>query len=101
VTRTTIRRVAWLAVGVLVFAAGVHVVRVASILAAYKAKMLCSEVFVAGRHPQTVERELEVDDLTPLKLVGTSVDRSTSRVTSSVVGIISHDAVFREGRPCR
>jgi len=100
VKRTTIRRVAWLAVGVLLFAGGVYVVRVASILAAYKAKMLCSEVFVGGRQPQIVERELEVDDLTPLKYVSTSVDRSTSRVTSSVVGVISHDAVYREGRGC-
>ena len=46
-TRTAIRRVAWLAIGVLLLAAGVYVVRVASILAAYKAKMLCSEARIA------------------------------------------------------
>ncbi len=60
----------------LLIAAGVYVARVASILAAYKAKMLCSEVLLAHRDPRTVLTELEVDDLTPLHYVSASVDSS-------------------------
>jgi hypothetical protein len=100
VTRTTIRRVAGLAVGVLVFAAGVYVVRVASILAAYKAKMLCSEVFLAGRDADDVERELEVDDLRSLRFISDSIDRNARRVTSRVAGIILQDAAYREDGGC-
>jgi CubicO group peptidase (beta-lactamase class C family) len=88
-------------VGLIVFAtAGVYVARVASILAAYKAKMLCSEVFVAGRDPQVVERELEVDDLEPLRFISTSVDRSARRVTSSVAGMLEQEAVYRGSLGC-
>ena len=88
-------------IALIVFAtAGVYAARVASILAAYKAKMLCSEVFVAGRDPQIVERELEVDDLTPLKYISTSVDRGARRVTSSVAGMVGQEAVYRESRGC-
>ena len=99
-TRITRRRVG-LAVGAVLLGAGlVYAARVASILVAYKAKMLCSEVFVAGRDPQMVQRELEVDDLAPLRYVSAAVDRPARRVTSSVVGIMRHDAVYRDGRGC-
>jgi CubicO group peptidase (beta-lactamase class C family) len=100
VTRTAIRRVAWLAVGVLLLAAGVYVSRVASILAAYKAKMLCSEVFLAGREADVVERELEVDDLEPLRYITDSVDRTARRVTSRFAGVIAEDAAYHPNRGC-
>jgi CubicO group peptidase (beta-lactamase class C family) len=100
VTRITWRRIAWLAVGVLVLAAGVYVVRVASILAAYKAKMLCSEIFIADRDPDVVERELEVDDLAPLRFITHAVDRKARQVTSSVAGIIVRGAAYRDNRGC-
>lgn len=74
--------------------------RVASILAAYKAKMLCSEVFLAGRDADAVERELEVDDLQPLRFITDSVDRSARRVTSRFAGVVARDAAFSEGRGC-
>ena len=49
--------------------AALYVVRVASILVAYKAKMLCSEVLLADRDPRVATTELEVDDLTPFRYV--------------------------------
>ena len=98
--RITKRRIAWLAAGALVLAAGVYVARVVSILAAYKAKMLCSEVFLARREADEVERELEVDDLQPLRVITDSVDRNARRVTSTFAGIIRRDAAFHESRGC-
>ncbi len=98
--RITKRRIAWLVAGALMLAAGVYVARVVSILAAYKAKMLCSEVFLAQREADVVERELEVDDLQPLRIITDSVDRNARRVTSKFAGIIARDAAFRESRGC-
>jgi CubicO group peptidase (beta-lactamase class C family) len=100
VIRITKRRIAWLAAGALVLAAGVYLVRVASILTAYKAKMLCSEVFLGRREANEVERELEVDDLQPLRVITDSVDRHARRVTSTFAGIIARDAAFHESRGC-
>lgn len=99
-TRITTRRVAWFVAGVLAVVAGVSVARVAAILAAYKAKMLCSEVFLAGRDAGEVERELEVDDLQPLRLIADSVDTHARRVTSRFAGVIVRDAAFHAGRGC-
>jgi len=100
VTRITRRRIAWLAIGVLLLAAGVYVVRVASILAAYKAKMLCSEVLLAHRDPRAVLTELEVDDLAPLRYINASIDSSARRATASVAGLVRHHAVYRDRRGC-
>src|SRR6185503_4555473 len=66
----------------------------------YKAKMLCSEVFLAGREADVVERELEVDDLQPLTLITDSIDRNAQRVTSRFVGIIARDAAYHASRGC-
>jgi CubicO group peptidase (beta-lactamase class C family) len=90
----------WCATGVLVLAAGAYVARVTSILAAYKAKMLCSEVFLAQRDVEAVEGELEVDDLQPLRVITDSVDRNARRVTSTFAGVVARDAAFHEGRGC-
>jgi CubicO group peptidase (beta-lactamase class C family) len=100
VTRITRRRVAWLVVGVLLLAAGVYVVRVASILAAYKAKMLCSEVLLAHRDPRAVMTELEVDDLAPLRYISASVDSSARIAKASVAGLVRQEAVYRDQRGC-
>jgi CubicO group peptidase (beta-lactamase class C family) len=100
VTRLTKTRAAGLVAAVLLLVIGVYVARVASILAAYKAKMLCSEVFVASRDPQVVESELEVDDLTPLRYIASSVNDHARSVRSSVAGIITRSAEYHEGRGC-
>ena len=99
-TRITRRRAGWIVVALLILAGSVYLTRVASILAAYKAKMLCSEVFVAGRDLEVVQQELEVDDLAPLRYVSTSLDRGARRVTSSFAGIIAKDAFYRDSRGC-
>jgi CubicO group peptidase (beta-lactamase class C family) len=72
-------------------------VRLASIGVAYKAKMLCSGVFVSGRDPQTVLADLEVDDLAMLRHVNVSTDRATRSVTATILGIVTRRAVFRDG----
>jgi CubicO group peptidase (beta-lactamase class C family) len=87
-------------VGVLLLAAGVYIVRVASILAAYKAKMLCSEVLLAHRDPRAVMSELEVDDLTPLRYISASVDAPARTAAASVAGLVRHAAVYRDERGC-
>ncbi|HEY9464540.1 MAG TPA: serine hydrolase [Vicinamibacterales bacterium] len=98
--RITKRRIVWCATGVLALAAAAYVARVVSILAAYKAKMLCSEVFLAQRDVDAVERELEFDDLQPLRVIADSVDRNARRVTSTFAGVVARDAAFHEGRGC-
>jgi len=100
VTRSRWRRVAAALAAVLAIAAGFYLVRAAAILAAYKAKMLCSEVFLAGRDPAAVERELEVNDLQALRVVADSIDHRARRVTSSVAGFVVRDAVSAGDRGC-
>ena len=99
-SRRRVRIVASVIVVIAVVAAGVYVARVAAILAAYKAKMLCSEVFLAHRDPSTVRAELEVDDLAPLRYIRDSIDDSAKTVTSSVAGVIREEAFYRGDRGC-
>ena len=99
-TRITRRRLALAALAVVVSAGLVYLTRVVSILAAYKAKMLCSEVLLAHRDPRTVNRELEVDDLAPLRIISASVDASTRTTTASIAGLFTHRAAYEEGRGC-
>jgi CubicO group peptidase (beta-lactamase class C family) len=74
--------------------------RMASIGVAYKAKMLCSGVFVSGRDANEVLADLEVDDLAILRRVGVSIDRSMKTVTADVLGLIERRAAYREGLGC-
>ena len=99
-TRNTRRRIAYAVVGVLMLSAGVYIVRVVSILAAYKAKMLCSEVLLAHRDPHTVLTELEVDDLKPLRYISASVDSPARMARASVAGLVRHEAVYQDARGC-
>jgi CubicO group peptidase (beta-lactamase class C family) len=80
--------------------AAVYVLRVASILAAYKAKMLCSEVLLAHRDPAVVTTELELDDLTVLRFITASVDPSTRTAGASLGGLVRHEAVYHDHRGC-
>ncbi|RYC12071.1 serine hydrolase domain-containing protein [Ciceribacter ferrooxidans] len=68
----------------------------------YAAKIVCSNVFVAGRDPDEV---LRVDVQAPghplLKLVGLDTDREKKRVTARLLGFIApSSAVYREGLGC-
>ena len=68
---------------------------------AYKAKMLCSEVFVAGRAPGDVLAELESQDLTALRFIPASIDYNTRTATvRAPLGIMKREARFRESGGC-
>ncbi len=75
-------------------------VRFVSVGVAYKAKMFCSGVFVSGRDPQSVLADLEVDDLAILRHVDVSLDRTTRSVRATVLGIVTRQAVYRDGLGC-
>lgn len=77
-----------------------YAVRVASIGVAYKAKVLCSGVFVSGRDPQEVLADLEIDDLAILRHVDVSIDRTMKSVTASALGVVRRQAVYRERLGC-
>ena len=99
-TRIAWRRAGWIVGAALLLAAGVYVLRVASILAAYKAKMLCSEVMLAHRDSHTVLTELEVDDLKPLRYISAAVDSPARGATASLAGLVRHQAVYQDERGC-
>jgi hypothetical protein len=68
----------------------------------YSAKMVCSNVFLAGRDSGEV---LAVDVQAPgnplLRLMQVSVDRTEKRVHAALLGIFAgNDAVYREGLGC-
>jgi CubicO group peptidase (beta-lactamase class C family) len=53
-----------------------------NVATAYKAKALCSEVFVAGRTADEVKTSLNTDDLRALRFIGARVD-TASRTTNA------------------
>lgn len=68
----------------------------------YAAKMVCSNVFLAGRDPQAV---LAIDVQAPghplLKLIGIEVDAEDKMVTARMLGAFAAGtAVYREGLGC-
>ncbi len=67
---------------------------------AYKAKVVCSGVFVAKRDSGAVIAEAEIDDLALLKLVRTRVDRDARAVSASAVGLFRSRAAYRDGLGC-
>ncbi|QKV18374.1 serine hydrolase domain-containing protein [Oricola thermophila] len=76
-----------------------ELIRVAS---GYSAKMVCSNVFLAGRDPQEV---LAVDVQAPghplLRLVRVSVDRESGIVRAGLFGLFGEGlALYREGQGC-
>jgi hypothetical protein len=99
-TRRLVLRVAAL---VLLGARGValfYVVRLAAIGTAYKAKMLCSGVFVSGRDQEDVLADLEVEDLRVLRHVRVSTDRAMRSVEARIPGLLSRQAAYRDGLGC-
>jgi CubicO group peptidase (beta-lactamase class C family) len=73
----------------------------ASIGAAYKAKVLCSGVFVAGRAPQSLLGvNLMVDDLLVLRHIDVQLDDNSKSVTADFLGILKRKAVYRPGLGC-
>lgn len=66
----------------------------------YKSKTVCSEVFVAGRAPETILQELLIDDLEPLKYIKTDIDYDEKTVTSSFYGIKEFKTVYSDQYGC-
>ncbi|MHB2264303.1 serine hydrolase domain-containing protein [Aliihoeflea sp. PC F10.4] len=72
------------------------------IAAGYSAKIVCSNVFIAGRDPDEV---LEVDVQAPghplLRFIDVDVDRERNVVTAGLLGVFGRNqAVYREGLGC-
>jgi CubicO group peptidase (beta-lactamase class C family) len=83
-------------------AVGSHwALKVVSVGAAYKSKILCSGVFVAHREPASLlETDLAVDDLAPLRYIQSRIDTEKRRVTSGFLGIAKATAVYSPGGGC-
>lgn len=72
-----------------------------SIGAAYKAKMLCSGVFVSMRTPDDVlHNDLGVDDLPMLRSIDAAIDHATRTVSSTFLGLIKQSAEYRPRLGC-
>lgn len=67
---------------------------------AYKAKAVCSGVFVSERGPADVLLDLHIDDLAALEHVRVTMDTLRGSVTASAVGLIRRTAVYDEGFGC-
>ncbi|MGA1868525.1 MAG: serine hydrolase domain-containing protein [bacterium] len=74
--------------------------RLISIGTAYKAKMLCSEVFVAGRDTNTVLGDLIVDDLAALRIISSSIDSIEKTATASLYGFAECKTYYRGDCGC-
>ncbi|MEL7489144.1 MAG: serine hydrolase [Pseudomonadota bacterium] len=72
----------------------------AKIGAAYKAKTVCSEVFVANRDPATVASE-DFNELSPaLGFIRHKIDVEKKVVRASLLGLGASKAIYREGVGC-
>jgi len=64
----------------------------------YKAKIMCSSVFVSDRDPDDVEKvDLLATKAYPIKA---EIDRPGKEVTASIFGLLPTRAVYREGLGC-
>lgn len=70
-----------------------------SIGLAYKAKTLCSEFFVSGRHLDEILPDLAVDDLRPLRVVRAGVDTAEG-VTTARFLMATRSASLNPGFGC-
>ena len=69
--------------------------------AGYKAKILCSGVFVSKRpEADVLAEDLYVDGFEALGLFSSSVDRKLRTATASLLGFWKRVAVYREGLGC-
>ncbi|GEM_PF-24483 len=84
------------AAAVLIFF-GYYFVREIRIMAAVKAKTLCSCVFVADREPESVLKE-ELRQAG--RYIGYHIDRDERSVTASFLPVVTREAVFLEGLGC-
>lgn len=72
-----------------------------SIGAAYKAKILCSGVFVSMRTPDDVlHNDLGADDLPILRSIDAAIDRTAHTVSATFLGLIKQSVEYRPGLGC-
>lgn len=72
--------------------------RLLHLATAYKAKLLCSGVFVSQRDPTSLlSQDLAVDELFFLRLIPTTIDYNAQTVTASVFGLARRTAFYRSG----
>ena len=71
--------------------------QVAAIGMAYKAKVLCSSVYISNRNPQDVMRE-ELGGI--INIIDTDIDFDTKSVTTSLFGFPNQRAVYRKQLGC-
>lgn len=68
---------------------------------AYKAKVVCSGIFVSQRDAGSLlDTDLSADDLAILRHVDVQVDRESREVTAALFGLAGRRAVYREGQGC-
>lgn len=68
---------------------------------AYKAKVVCSGVFVSQRDVGSLlDTDLSADDLAILRYVDVQVDRESREVTAALFGLVGRKAAYREGQGC-
>lgn len=68
---------------------------------AYKAKQLCSEVFVGGRKIDAVlQTDLSSDTHPLMGLIDATVDRSRQNASAGFFGLVRREADFRQGFGC-
>ena len=74
---------------------------VAEICVAYKAKRVCSDIFVSGQDAQSVlDTDVFVDDLAKLRYIRTRVDLKERTVTAQFLGLITRKAIHRPELGC-
>jgi CubicO group peptidase (beta-lactamase class C family) len=79
-------------------AAGYYLHPILSVGSAYKAKTVCSAVFLSGREPASVLAEdVHAENLHLLDAFRTTIDHEKRSVTASLSGLFRRTAVYREG----
>lgn len=78
----------------------VHLINLINLGVAYKAKMVCSEVFLAGREINTVLRELEVEDLSRLRAIDIVINRQARTVSGHLFGLGKNIYQYRDSQGC-
>ncbi|MFK8186102.1 MAG: serine hydrolase domain-containing protein [Phormidesmis sp.] len=77
---------------------GGYLGRLLRVATAYKAKVLCSGVFVSGRSPGSLlDADLAVDGLLPLRSLNSTIDAKQRTVTVSCLGQFKSTALYRSG----
>lgn len=75
--------------------------RLGAIGTAYKAKVVCSGIFVSRRDTGSLlDIDLSADDLAILRHIDVQVDRESREVMAALFGLAGRRAVHREGQGC-